>query len=64
MLERAEEIRRQKVTEGKSKYGASSNSNFSSGFGNSMSSSSSSYSASHSVEPSVFEASSPPPSFK
>lgn len=63
MLERAEEIRRLKVTEGKSKYGASSNSNFSSGFGNSMSSSSSAYNTSHSVEPTAFEASSPPPSF-
>lgn len=62
MLERAEEIRRQKVTDGKSKYGASSNINFSSGFGNSGNNSST-YNSSHSVEPSVFEASSPPPSF-
>lgn len=64
MLERAEEIRRLKVTEGKSKYGSSANSNFSGGFGNSMSSSNSSYNnSSHNVDPSIFEAASPPPSF-
>lgn len=65
MLERAEEIRRLKVTEGKGKYGQST-SNFSGGFGNSggMSSSSSSYNNSHSKEPSVFEVSpSPTPSY-
>lgn len=63
MMERAEEIRRQKVSDAKGGrsggYGGSGG-NFSGGFGSSMSSSS--YS-SQNIEPSVFEASSPPPSF-
>lgn len=62
MMERAEEIRRLKVSEmkgNKSGFGASSSSNYSSGFGSS--SSSSSYS-SHVPEPTSYE-SNPPPSF-
>lgn len=64
MLEKAEEIRRQKVTEGKSGKGGygPSGSQFSRGF-NSSSMSSNSYNSSQHMEPSVFEASSPPPSF-
>jgi len=60
MLERAEEIRRARVTaeKGGHKLGGSASSHYSSGFGSASSSSSH-----HNVEPSSFEHHSPPPSF-
>lgn len=65
MMERAEEIRRQKAADakgGRSGYSGNSGGNFGGNFNNM--SSSSSYSSSHSMEPSVFEShSNPPPSF-
>jgi hypothetical protein len=63
MLERAEEIRRARVTaeKGGHKLGGSASSHYSSGFGSS--SSSSNNTVHHSVEPAAFDHHTAPPSF-